>query len=53
MGLPGALEQYRAEEEKLYLRLAPELLVSTGAAGSVGKQSSARSAADAILQSSN
>lgn len=47
MGLPGALEQYRAEEEKLYLRLAPELLVGTTA--SAGGQGSARPAADAIL----
>jgi hypothetical protein len=49
MGLPGAQEKYRVEEERLYLRLAPELLIGT--AGTAGGQGSARAAADAILQS--
>lgn len=48
MGLPGAQENYRMEEERLYLRLAPELLIGT--AGTAGGQSSVRAAADAILQ---
>jgi hypothetical protein len=49
MGIPGAQEQYRVEEARLYLRLAPELLIGT--AGTAGGQGSARAAADAILQS--
>jgi len=44
---PSAAAQYAAEEERLYLRNAPELLLGQTAPGA---QSSARSAADAILQ---
>lgn len=44
---PSAAAQYAAEEERLYLRNAPELLIGQMAPGA---QSSARSAADAILQ---
>ena len=44
---PSAAAQYAAEEERLYLRNAPELLIGQTAPGA---QSSARSAADAILQ---
>lgn len=53
LNIPGALEKYRAEEEALYLRLAPELLLGAGAAaGTTGGASPTRSAADAILQQS-
>ena len=45
---PNAAKQYAIEEERLYLQLAPELLIGKGAASS--GQSSTRSAADAILQ---
>jgi hypothetical protein len=44
---PAAAAQYAAEEERLYLKLAPELLLIYGAGGG---QSSTRSAADAILK---
>jgi hypothetical protein len=44
---PAAAAQYAAEEERLYLKLAPELLLGPGAGGG---QSSTRSAADAILK---
>lgn len=44
---PSAAAQYAVEEERLYLRHAPELLLGQTAPGA---QNSARSAADAILQ---
>ena len=46
---PAAAAQFAAEEERLYLRLAPELLVGAGA-GAGGAPSTSRAAADAILQ---
>lgn len=46
---PAAAAMYAAEEERLYLRLAPELLVGAGA-GAGGAPSASRAAADAILQ---
>jgi hypothetical protein len=46
---PTAAAQFAAEEERLYLRLAPELLVGAGA-GAGGAPSTSRAAADAILQ---
>lgn len=45
---PAAAAQYAAEEQRLYLQLAPELLIGAGVPSK--GQSSARSAADAILQ---
>lgn len=44
---PSAAAQYAVEEERLYLRHAPELLLGQTAPGA---QNSARSAADAILK---
>ena len=45
---PAAAAQYALEEQRLYLQLAPELLLGAGALS--GEQSAARSAADAILR---
>lgn len=47
---PTAAAQYAAEEERLYLRNAPELLLGPTTAGPKGGQSPTRAAADAILQ---
>lgn len=44
----NAAAQYEVEEQRLYLRLAPELLIGAGGGG--GAASSSRSAADAILK---
>ena len=51
LGVKGAEEKYRAEEERLYLQLAPELLlgVGAGAAGNPNANAAAKAAGDAIL----
>lgn len=49
MNLPGAAEKYRAEEERLYLKLAPELLVGADVGGSSDANAAAKAAGDAIL----
>jgi len=46
LGNAAAIEKYRQEEQRLYLQLAPELMI--GASGA-GKSTGARSAADAVL----
>lgn len=50
LGVKDAQERYAKEEERLYLRLAPELLLGAGAGGaSSDANAAAKAAGDAIL----
>jgi hypothetical protein len=48
LGIPAAIERYRKEEERLYLMLAPELMIGVGGS-ETGKSTGARAAGDAVL----
>jgi len=48
LGISGAIERYRKEEERLYLMLAPELMIGVGGS-ETGKSTGARAAGDAVL----
>lgn len=48
LGNATAIEKYRTEEQRLYLQLAPELMIGVDSGGT-GKSTGARAAGDAVL----